>query len=724
MPVETRYLSSPEPPEGANDVEHDENENILPKGAILQTRYEIIKVLGIGGMGAVYLTKDLRFTGVTRMCAVKEMISTTPDPKIRQLTQESFAREANLLVKLKHVGIPQIYDFFTESVRSYLVMEYVEGGDLEDVLEETTGMLQEKTVLDWAIQVCDVLIYLHNQNPPIVFRDLKPANIMLRRDSKKICLIDFGIAKAFEVGQKGTMIGTEGYSPPEQYRGVAEPRGDIYALGATMHHLLTKRDPRLEPPFTFHEEPVRLLNPAVSEEGNAVIMKALEYEPDKRFSSVRELKEALQAALSGDSAGSSAIKKMGTQLLSSRPSMGTRMLNPSSVPPPNNHPPAMQPPQYPPQQYPPGQYPPQQYPVYPPGQYPVYPPGQYPPQPYPPYPSQPGVAGWGEAAKEQPDEDSILPVWKFKCEDEIRGKSPTADDKLLYVGVYDNNVYALDLKNGKFQWKYATEGGIAVKPALYKDRLIFGSEDRIAYAVTTSGRLMWTCPTEGRIRSSAVVEFDHAFFGSDDQRLYAVNAQTGRVIWRYEAMGPIRSSPALGDELVYVGSEDGHVYAVDLSSGASRWKFRANRGITSSPTLYGDVVVVGSTDWNIYSLDAKSGYTNWRVRTNNAVISSPTIFDNTIYIGSTDKNLYAVDLQTGRVIWKYNADSQIVSTPAVIDEAVYFGTSSGEVISINRKDKRLRWRFRTGGPITSSPLIHDGIVYIGSTDHYVYALPT
>nr|BAL58027.1 protein kinase [uncultured Chloroflexota bacterium] len=696
MSLGTQHLSPHDSSQGSGKFD----EQILPKGAILEHRYEIHKVLGVGGMGAVYLAQDLRFTGAIRMCAVKEMISTTPDPQVRRLAVQTFEREATLLVQLNHPGIPEIYDFFTEGIRSYLVMEYVEGEDLEHILDNTEGMLKEETVLDWAIQVCDILVYLHSQNPPIVFRDMKPSNIMLRKRDGKIALIDFGIAKAFEGGQKGTMIGTEGYSPPEQYKGIADPRGDIYALGATLHHLLTKRDPRLEPPFSFHQEPVRLLNPAVSEETNAVIMKALEYEPAKRYPSAQAFKEALQAALQKKQSGSVAASAAATQVLPES--------SPAAQPSP--------PPPYPPQQgYPP--YPPPQQP-YP---YPPYP-GPYPP-PYPPQ-QPPGPTGWQQPVTEVEEiEDSILPIWKFKCEDEIRGKAPTADKKNLYVGAYDNNLYALDLKTGKFQWKYPTEGGIAVKPALYKDRLIFGSEDRVVYAISTSGRLIWTCPTEGRVRSSAVVEFDHAFFGSDDYRLYAVNAQTGRVIWRYETMGPVRSSPTLGDELVYVGSEDGHLHAVDLSTGAARWKFRANRNITSSPTLYQDLIIVGSSDWNVYGIEAKTGYPAWRFRTNNAVISSPVVFDGIVYVGSTDRHLYAIDVKNGRLYWKFEAGGQVVSTPAVTEEAIYFGTSAGEVISLSRKDKKIRWKFKTNGPVTSSPLVYNGVVYIGSTDHYVYALP-
>lgn len=685
-----------------------ESENILSKGLVLQKRYEIIKVLGVGGMGAVYLAQDLRFSGVTRMCALKEMTNNTPDPHVRRLAVQNFEREANLLAQLRHSGIPTISDFFTEGVRSYLVMEYVEGDDLEDVLENTDGFLDEDTVLGWAIQVCDVLVYLHSQDPPIVFRDLKPSNIMLRKDNN-IALIDFGIAKTFESGEKHTMIGTEGYSPPEQYKGKMDPRVDIYALGATLHHILTKRDPRLEPPFTFHEEPARLLNPALSQQTSDVVMKALEYDEQKRYQTAQELKDALVAAKNRDR---TAINTAGTQMLPSNAPANQTTFLPGQPQPPAGQPPVTNP--YPPQQ--PYPYPQTQpYPTpYPPQQYPGYPP--YPP-PYPPQ-AMPGM----QAEMDDDFSDSILPIWKFKCEDEVRG-TPSADKQNLYVGVYDHNIYALDLKSGEFQWKYATEGGIATRPALYKDRLIFGSEDRVAYAITTGGRLVWTCPTKGRIRSSASVEFDHAFFGSDDHMLYAVNAQTGRVIWRFEAAGPIRSSPVLGDEVVYVGAEDHHVYAIDLSKGTPRWRFRASRGITSSPFLYQDMVIVGSADWNVYGLDAKSGYVLWQVRTGQSVISSPIVEEEIAYIGSTDKNLYAIEVTTGKVQWKYDAKSPIVSTPAVTEEALYFGTMMGEVISLDRKSKKLRWKFKTGSPVPSSPLVVDGIVYIGSIDKHVYALP-
>jgi outer membrane protein assembly factor BamB len=631
-------------------------ESILPKGAILQDRYEILKVLGLGGMGAVYQARDLRFTGVARLCALKEMTSTTPDPHMRRLAIQNFEREANILASLNHPAIPKIYDYFTEGIRSYLALEYVDGQDLEALMGDTEQMLPQDRVVHWAIQICDVLSYLHSQDPPIVFRDLKPSNIMLRPPNH-IVLIDFGIARVFEAGKKGTMIGTEGYSPPEQYRGVANPQGDIYALSATLHHLLTRRDPRLEPPFTFHEEPPRLLNPAVSEELEAVIMKGLEYEPEKRFANAEEMKAALMRCLRKET------KEQGNKQVVSPPPLVTQRI-------------------------------------------------------------QPEVADLSVSTIEPLRSDTgILPIWEFKCEDEVRS-SPVAADGVVYVGAYDNNLYALNAKNGEFLWKYPTEGGIAATPFVWKDRVLIGSEDRLLYAISSrTGRILWTCPTEGRIRSSARVEFEHAFFGSDDYRLYAVNVHSGRVVWRFEALGPIRSTPVVGDEIVYAGSEDNHLYAIDLQTGNQKWKFRANRGITSSPILHDGLVIFGSSDWNVYALDERSGWIIWRARTGHAVISSPRVMDGIVYIGSADGYLYALDASSGRQAWKFDAGSQIVSTPAVTENVVYLGTIGGDVVSVNIKSGKERWRFTTGGTVASSPFIYESVIYIGSTDHKIYALP-
>jgi outer membrane protein assembly factor BamB/tRNA A-37 threonylcarbamoyl transferase component Bud32 len=605
----------------------------LPEGYLLQERYRIMRVLAVGGMSAVYTAQDLRFSKVTRVCAVKEMINTAVDTEVRELILRNFEREGTILATLNHPGIVQVYDCFTEGNRSYLVIEYVRGRDLEAVLADTKGFLPEAKVVSWAIQVCEVLSYLHSHQPrTIIFRDIKPSNVMLD-EHERIKLIDFGIAKMFRSGQKGTMIGTEGYSPPEQYQGIADPRVDIYALGATIHHLLSKRDPRLEPPFSFHSRPIHDTNPGVSRELVSVVNRALEYDANDRYSSAAEMQRALMNLPSARGAGGS-----------------TAFARPAAV------------------------------------------------------------------------HSEISPLWLFACEDEIRS-SPMVHNGIIYVGVYDHNLYAIDVEKGEFLWKYPTDDGIASSPCIYKDTVFVGSIDRVLYAINAvSGRIRWTCPTEGRIWSSPRAAFDHVFFGSDDQHLYAVNARSGRVAWKFKADGKVRSSPAIGDEAIYVGCEAGIVYAVDMA-GDARWRFRARRGVTSSPMFTQEMIYIGGQDKYVYALDVRSGWLAWRHRTDGPIISSPTASDGIVFIGSADAHLYALNGESGRLVWRYSTNGQVTSSPAVFDGSVYFGSVDGGVYSLDTKTGDLRWRFQTGGPVTSSPTAADGVIYIGSSDRYLYALP-
>ena len=190
----------------------------LQPGDVLQERYRIIGTLGVGGFSSVYQARDMRFANVTKLCAIKEMINLAPDPKIREITTRTFEREASILATLDHPSVVSVHDYFSEGDRSYLVLEFIRGKDLESFLAEDTVLFDQESVLDWAIQVCDVLSYLHQHKPnPIVFRDMKPSNVMLDPHGR-IRLIDFGIAKLFQSEEKNTTIGTEGYAPPEQYR--------------------------------------------------------------------------------------------------------------------------------------------------------------------------------------------------------------------------------------------------------------------------------------------------------------------------------------------------------------------------------------------------------------------------------------------------------------------------------------------------------------------------
>nr|BBH94675.1 hypothetical protein KTA_28740 [Thermogemmatispora argillosa] len=270
----------------------------LSPGVLLSNgRYRIERLVAAGGMGAVYRAIDLRFE---RPCAVKEMLDDFQSEVERNQAVEWFKREATLLLDLNHPCIPRVRDFFVEEGRHYLVMDFIEGRTLAKVLEEEGNVMgvngargvPEARARSWAQQICNVLNYLHRQNPPIIFRDLKPSNIMVT-DRDEIKLIDFGIARTFQSQRQATIIMTIGYAPPEQLHGMPEPRSDIYALGATLHRLLTHHDAANNRPTIFSFPPVRSLRPDVSPEFEQVIMKALSPSVEQRWSSAEEMERAI-----------------------------------------------------------------------------------------------------------------------------------------------------------------------------------------------------------------------------------------------------------------------------------------------------------------------------------------------------------------------------------------------------------------------------------------------
>ncbi len=265
---------------------------LLGQGDVLQGRYRVLKVLGCGGMGAVYYAEDLRLNN--RPVAVKENFDTSPE------SAAQFRVEAELLATLRHPNLPQVFDYFTEprTGKQYLVMDYIAGEDLEDIVQKR-GPLDERTALRIMMQVFDAVEYLHRQNPPIIHRDIKPSNIKVQPDGTAV-LVDFGIAKRYRPGAEtvgAAAAVTPGYSPPEQYgQGITDQRSDIYALGATLYFALTGHAPpeaiervthgdKLVPPSRF--------NPRLSPHIEQAILKAMSIRPIDRFFSVTEFKRAL-----------------------------------------------------------------------------------------------------------------------------------------------------------------------------------------------------------------------------------------------------------------------------------------------------------------------------------------------------------------------------------------------------------------------------------------------
>jgi serine/threonine protein kinase/uncharacterized protein YggT (Ycf19 family) len=268
-------------------------------GKLLGGRYRVVKLIGEGGFGAVYKANDERFQA-TRVVAIKEMSDANLGPSERERALVDFRREANLLVQLNHSNLPQVSDFFEEGMKAYLVMEFIEGKTLEQVLEDARGPLDEALVMGWALQLCSVLQYLHSRQPPIIFRDMKPSNVMVTGDNR-LKLIDFGIARIFKrsAAKDTTLLGSQGYAPLEQYgRGQSDPRSDIYALGATMYHLLTGSVPADAPsrrvnPHVFLTP--RQFNQRISQATEEIVLMAMEQDPDERFQSAEAMQKAILA---------------------------------------------------------------------------------------------------------------------------------------------------------------------------------------------------------------------------------------------------------------------------------------------------------------------------------------------------------------------------------------------------------------------------------------------
>lgn len=630
--------------DGTSEIKHPTHFQLKPGTTIQNGRYVIEEVIGQGGMGHVYRVMD---THLGKLRALKEMIPQMGEPEAELI---NYRREAEMLIHQEHPGIPQIYDWFIEYRRAYIVLQYIPGDNLEKRLKSTPGFLSQQQVGEWMLQLCRIVSHLHSQRPAIIFRDIKPNNIILTPEGR-IVLVDFGIAKTYVANEEHTSIGTNGYAPPEQYKRMAEPRSDIYAIGATMHHLLTRSDPRLEAPFTFQERPPRKLNPAISEEMAAIIMKCVERKVDDRFQTCEELALAIEGALGlgplSDTGQFRAVRAAGGHTRSTwAPQLGPTSALTSAV----------------------------------------------------------------------------IPLWTFETEEEIRG-TPCVGPALVYIGSYDNNLYALDRFTGALRWKFPTEGGVCSRPVLWRDLLIFGSEDFNVYALNAqTGAEVWRYRTWHHVRSSPHVYQDIIYIGSDDGYMHAIDPQTGTMLWRFQTYREVQSSAAFADGLVFFGSRDNYMYGVDALTGEKKWGFRTNGPVISAPSVVDGHVYFGSFDFSIYSLEAKSGWKAWEERTEKFVISSPTVSGDRLYIGSTDCHLYCLNRNTGRRIWRYKAGNQVNATPTVAAGIVYFGSIDSNVYALDANEGRLVWRFETNALVTSSAVVADDILYIASADHILYAL--
>jgi serine/threonine protein kinase len=617
-------------------------ENSLKANTVLFTRYKILGVLGGGGMGTVYQARDLNFPEVRKLVAIKEMQTLTNDPSLRSSTLKTFQREANILATLSHPAIPKIFDFFDQNDRAYLVMEFINGRDLEALLAQTKELPMEK-IIEWAIDLCDVLDYLHSHQPePIIFRDMKPSNVMI--DSfGKVRLIDFGIAKTFVSGVKHTMIGTEGYSAPEQYKGDVTPLSDIYSLGATLHHVITRRDPRLEPPFSFNERPIASLNSKTPPDLVNVVERALNSAPHERFSSCAEMKGALEqlrfrpmiaaspgvAVRSGNGNGASSP---GTGWIDELDSTGSiqpkwKFTTEDEI---------------------------RCSPI-------VYKDlvfiGSY------------DTNVWAVRL------DNGEFVWKYATNGGI-ASSPIVDEnsRLVLFGSEDHSFNALDTRNGRVVWTYTTKDRIRSTARLAHDHVFFGSDDGHIYALhAMNGRRLWAYDTAGPVRGRPFVTNDLIIAGSESGEVVALEL-SGQRKWSLRTKRGVMASPVVDAEgICYIGSQDTYMYALDASNGYSSWRYRTNGAIISSAYVHNNLVYFGSADGTMYAVNAQTGKDKWKFQIGKPIVSSPIVHRNYLYFGGTDSYFYCLDADSGKERWKFKTGAPVTSAAYITGELILFG---------------------------------------------------
>ncbi|MFN2589766.1 MAG: PQQ-binding-like beta-propeller repeat protein [Actinomycetota bacterium] len=629
--------------------------NLLKQGTVLQSRYRIQDVLGIGGMSTVYRARDLRFPGVERLCAVKEMFNVGEDTRLREMRLTNFQREAALLATLTHHSIPRIYDFFEHHDTIYLVLELIRGHDLESLLNRRGEPFPQDTVVNWALELTDVLSYLHHQTPePIIFRDLKPSNVMVR-DNGSLALVDFGIARSFAPSQKGTMIGTEGYAPPEQYRGIADVRGDVYAFGATLHHLVTGSDPRGETPFTFAQRPPRRLNPAVTPEFEQHILKCVAYSPSDRYGSMDEVRAALLALRDERPRTVGAVEASrrtgagGSQILS-LPSRGTAealtakdqerldwtVASADEIRGSASHAGGA-----------------------------VY-------------------VGSYDAYLYAIDETDGTVRWRFRAQRGIVSRPLPLGD-LVVFGSEDHNVYGVSRQHGRAIWSFRTNMPVRSSASGDDKACIIGSDDGFLYRIDRAkGTMLWRYRSWGPIRSTPIVASGGAVFGSDDGYLYCVDQDSGQLRWRRQVGAAIVSSAALADRTLIVGAADGAIRGFDLDTSAVLWTHETGKAIVASPVVVDQTAYVGSADGGLYALDVATGSVSWKAALCRQITSTATPDGEFLYVGGTDGVLYCVNRADGAVKWTFTAGGPVVSKPLVTADHIIFGSMDGKLYAIHR----------------------------------------
>jgi len=733
---------------------------LLLQDQLLKQRYRILAQLGRGGFAAVYKAEDVQFGN--RLVAVKEMSQSGLSPKELTDAVEAFKHEAQMLASLQHPNLPRIYDHFSDRGRWYFVMDFIEGETLESYLLRQPGhRLSLQETLAIGLQLCAVLDYLHTRRPPVIFRDLKPANI-LSAPPKHLYLIDFGIARHFKPGQTKDTIpfGSPGYAAPEQYgKAQTTQQSDIYSLGVLLHHLLSGEDPS-EKPFLL--SPLRVYGPeglaglAGPAELEHLITRMTALDPEQRPTSVAEVQAQLHLI-----ATRSAENRSGLQLqrlprdetrTTKRPADRERSaarqeqeyLSPESRSRrrfiiggllagtalavgagsifallPRSH---TQPP----------------HPV-------TVPPSDHPATVH----TAPDVMFGFDAqhTRFNPYEKKLSPAnvsrltiaWHSQGIGGNDFSSPAVSGGMVYVGSFDGRLYAFDAATGKTRWisdpyrAVAATGSVDSTPAVVNGVVYVCLQDRKLHAFAAdTGTFKWVAPVDNTLSSSPTV-FNGVVYASSSDSVYALNAENGKTLWiSSPADSTSYSSPAVANGLIYISTignspETGQVYSFDAASGKTRWNSGPIQiGIdgNSSPTVANGKVYIGAGNGGVAAFDAFTGHYLWVTTESGGTTGfSPAVANGLVY--ASNDRISAFEEPTGNRRWVSDAiGAYTVDSPLVANGVIYAGSGNGRIYALNADTGSILWISPpTERQIFTMPAVANGMLYIasGDTDGKVYA---
>ena len=334
-------------------------------------------------------------------------------------------------------------------------------------------------------------------------------------------------------------------------------------------------------------------------------------------------------------------------------------------------------------------------------------------------------------------------LWKQPTNGQV-WSSPAISNGIVYVGSFDNSIYALNASTGTTLWAFPTSGEVYSSPAVFDGVVYVGSFDHNIYALNAStGSQLWNFQTGAEVFSSPTVVEGTVYIASDDGLVYALNAQTGKPFWNYTTSGEVQSSAAVSEGIVYIGSNDTNIYALNAITGKKLWNYTTASYVASSPVVYRGIVYVGSFDNNTYALNATTGDLIWNRTTGYDICmqSSPAAHGSAIYTGSsgilslcsgyidsfgnpTEDRIYALNAATGVTIWNITVQGGVWSSPAVSDTTICVGSGDNRLYALDISTGDVKWSYETSGTIYSSPAFADGVVYVGSIDHNIYAIGT